>query len=144
MAGCGSTGARPGSAEFNPQRGRKNHKAATIDNIDIAAMTEHFKAGLPVVPIVKQLENTLDIETRRYLHWGSTTQDITDTGNALMLKNGVAHLDQTPTSVEDTLIALENTAMMMVGRTMGNQLLPSLSAIRPPSGWQNFIAIVNA
>ena len=106
---------------------KKITKAATIDNIDIAAMTEHFKAsGFPVVPIVKQLENTLDIETRRYLHWGCTTQDITDTGNALMLKNGLAHLDQTLTSVEDTLIALseKHRDTMMVGRTMGNQSSP--------------------
>ena len=102
-------------------------KAATIDNIDIAAMTEHFTvSGFPIVPIVTQLKNALDIETRRYLHWGSTTQDITDTGHALMLKNGLAHLDETLTSVEDALIALseKHRDTVMVGRTMGNQATP--------------------
>ena len=102
-------------------------KAATIDKIDIAAMTEHFTAsGFPIVPIVTQLKNVLDVETRRYLHWGSTTQDITDTGNALMIKNGLAHLDKTLTSVEDALIALSENHRdtIMVGRTMGNQASP--------------------
>jgi len=102
-------------------------EAATIDNVDVAAMTEHFMAsGFPIVPIVKQLNNALDEETRRYAHWGSTTQDITDTGQALMLKNGLAYLDETLSAVEDALITLseEHRNTVMVGRTMGNQAIP--------------------
>ncbi|HAA91681.1 MAG: 3-carboxy-cis,cis-muconate cycloisomerase [Rhodospirillaceae bacterium] len=101
--------------------------AAKVENIDVAAMTEHFKAnGFPILPIVKQLNNALDEDTRRYAHWGSTTQDITDTGQALMIKNGLAHLDQMLETIEDTLIALseKHRDTVMVARTMGNQAIP--------------------
>ena len=102
-------------------------EAATMDNIDVAAMTEHFRvSGFPILPIVNQLNNALDEETRRYSHWGSTTQDITDTGQALMLKNGLSHLEKTLILVEDALITLSEKYRdtVMVGRTMGNQATP--------------------
>ncbi|MDA0655461.1 MAG: adenylosuccinate lyase family protein [Proteobacteria bacterium] len=102
-------------------------KAAIIENIDVAAMTEHFmQSGFPIVPLVKQLNNALDEETRRYVHWGSTTQDITDTGHALQISRGLRVLDDTLRETEDALIALaeahRNT--VMAGRTMGNQAIP--------------------
>lgn len=106
---------------------RKITKAAKVENIDVAAMTEDFKDnGFPIVPVVKQLNNALDEETRRYAHWGSTTQDITDTGQVLMIRNGLIHLDATLEAVEDALIELSEAHRdtVMVGRTMGVQAIP--------------------
>ena len=42
--------------------------------------------GYPILPLLKAWEPQLGEEGARWVHWGATTQDITDTGFVLQLK----------------------------------------------------------
>lgn len=68
--------------------------AAQVENLDQAAMKAEFdKVGFAIMPLVHQLAKLVDPETRRYVHWGSTTQDILDTGLVLQMRAGLALLE---------------------------------------------------
>jgi 3-carboxy-cis,cis-muconate cycloisomerase len=100
---------------------------ATLDNVDVAAMKAEFdKVGFPIVPIVHQLAKAVSEETSRYVHWGSTTQDVIDSGMALQIRNGLDLLDAMLTEVEDVLLDLaqRHRDTVMAGRTMQQQAAP--------------------
>ncbi|MEX2641965.1 MAG: adenylosuccinate lyase family protein [Acetobacterales bacterium] len=101
--------------------------AAKLENIDRDAMRAEFdKVGFPILPLVHALAKAVDKETARYVHWGSTTQDVLDTGTALQLKAGFDVLDDYLGRLEDLLLNLAEAHRdtVMVGRTMQQQAAP--------------------
>ena len=63
---------------------------ARAELIDLDALHEGVNfTGHPLISLVRQLTNLCDGEAGRYVHWGATTQDVTDTG--LMLQAQAAH-----------------------------------------------------
>jgi 3-carboxy-cis,cis-muconate cycloisomerase len=100
---------------------------AKIENIDIAAMKAEFdKVGFPILPIVHQLAKAVSPDTARYVHWGSTTQDVIDSGMALQIRAGLALLDEMLKQVQEVLadLAERYRDTLMVGRTMQQQASP--------------------
>ncbi|MEM9684128.1 MAG: adenylosuccinate lyase family protein [Pseudomonadota bacterium] len=100
---------------------------ARLEFVDTAAMKEEFdRVGFPIVPIVHQLAHAVSDETSRYVHWGSTTQDVTDTGMVLQIRNGLDLLDEMLGDLERTLAAIaeRHRDTVMVGRTMQQQAAP--------------------
>jgi 3-carboxy-cis,cis-muconate cycloisomerase len=100
---------------------------AKVEYIDIAAMKAEFdRVGFPILPIVHQLAKAVSKETSRYVHWGSTTQDVTDTGMALQIRNGLDLLDVMLSDLEKVLatLAKRHRDTIMVGRTMQQQAAP--------------------
>jgi 3-carboxy-cis,cis-muconate cycloisomerase len=100
---------------------------AKVEFIDKAAMKAEFdRVGFPIVPIVHQLAKAVSKETSRYVHWGSTTQDVTDTGMALQIRNGLNLLDAMLGDLETVLarLAEQHRDTLMVGRTMQQQAAP--------------------
>ncbi len=100
---------------------------AKVQFIDTAAMKAEFdRVGFPILPIVHQLTKAVSKETARYVHWGSTTQDVTDTGMALQIKNGLGLLDTMLADLEKVLatLARRHRDTIMVGRTMQQQAAP--------------------
>jgi 3-carboxy-cis,cis-muconate cycloisomerase len=100
---------------------------AKVEFIDKAAMKAEFdRVGFPIVPIVHQLAKAVSKETSRYVHWGSTTQDVTDTGMALQIRNGLNLLDAMLSDLETVLarLAEQHRDTLMVGRTMQQQAAP--------------------
>jgi 3-carboxy-cis,cis-muconate cycloisomerase len=94
---------------------------AKVEFIDIPAMKEEFdKVGFPILPIVHQLAKAVSPETARYVHWGSTTQDVIDTGMALQIRNGLDLLDTMLGELETVLagLARKHRNTIMAGRTM--------------------------
>ena len=90
-------------------------------------MKEEFdKVGFPILPIVHQLVKAVSPETARYVHWGSTTQDVIDTGMALQIRNGLDLLDTMLGDVETVLagLARKHRDTIMAGRTMRQQAAP--------------------
>jgi 3-carboxy-cis,cis-muconate cycloisomerase len=90
-------------------------------------MKEEFdRVGFPILPIVHQLAKAVSKETSRYVHWGSTTQDVTDTGMALQIRNGLDLLDEMLGDLETVLakLARKHRDTLMVGRTMQQQAAP--------------------
>lgn len=68
--------------------------ALTADTLDVTAMKAEFDvSGLPVMPLVRQMVQACDAEAGKYVHRGSTTQDILDTGLVLQMRAGLALLE---------------------------------------------------
>jgi 3-carboxy-cis,cis-muconate cycloisomerase len=100
---------------------------AKVAFIDKDAMKAEFdRVGFPIVPIVHQLSKAVSKETSRYVHWGSTTQDVTDTGMVLQIRNGLDLLDTVLGDLETVLarLAEKHRDTLMVGRTMQQQAAP--------------------
>lgn len=100
---------------------------AKVANIDPAEMKAEFdKVGFPILPIVHQLAKAVSPETARYVHWGSTTQDVIDSGMALQIRAGLDLLDEMLGQVQDVLadLAERHRDTLMVGRTMQQQASP--------------------
>ena len=100
---------------------------AQVERLDLDAMKAEFdKVGFPIVPLVHQFAKILSPGSAHYLHWGSTTQDVTDTGAVLQLRNGLALLDEFLCELCRVLAKLagEHRDTVMVGRTMQQQASP--------------------
>lgn len=102
-------------------------RQARAENFDL----EEIRQGIrethhPIVPVVRVLTRLCRDNTGEYVHWGATTQDITDTGLMLMLKDVYDLLEKEL----DELIRVTVSAaqryrdVVMPGRTHGQHALP--------------------
>lgn len=97
---------------------------AKLDLALIRAETE--KAGQPVMALAKALTQAAGPEAGRWVHWGATTQDITDTAQVLQLR---AALDLIERDLKALIAALATQAerhrtTVMAGRSFLQQALP--------------------
>jgi 3-carboxy-cis,cis-muconate cycloisomerase len=102
-------------------------KAARIENLDLVAMKAEFdRVGFPIMPLVHQLAKACDPETARWVHYGSTTQDILDTGMVIQMREGLelveADLDRCIKAL--SRLAKEHRDTVMAGRTFQQQAAP--------------------
>ncbi|MCG6656339.1 adenylosuccinate lyase family protein [Halomonas campisalis] len=102
-------------------------EAAKLENLDLQAMKVEFnRVGFPIMPLVHQLAKACDPESGRWVHWGSTTQDILDTGLVLQMREGIALLEQDLNALIAALAKLAETHRntVMAGRTFQQQAAP--------------------
>jgi 3-carboxy-cis,cis-muconate cycloisomerase len=109
----------PAAAEITRQ--------ARVERLDIEAMRRSInETAHELVPLVRQLAALCEGEAGRYVHWGATTQDITDTG--LMLQVKAAHtiirgdLHRLAGALER--LARRERDTLMPGRTHGQHTPP--------------------
>lgn len=109
----------PAAAEITRQ--------ARVERLDIEAMGRSInETAHELVPLVRQLAALCEGQAGRYVHWGATTQDITDTG--LMLQVKAAHtiirrdLDRLAGAMER--LARRERDTLMPGRTHGQHTPP--------------------
>src|SRR5579863_1717056 len=71
-------------------------KAALAEGFDAAVLSrEALRAGTPAIPVVKALTERVranDPHAARFVHWGATSQDVTDTALILLLRRARAIL----------------------------------------------------
>lgn len=61
---------------------------AHAEDIDMDYVREGFKkTSHPLMPQIRAFTKLCSPEAGGYIHWGATTQDITDTGMILQLRN---------------------------------------------------------
>jgi len=102
-------------------------EAAKIENLNIAEMKEEFdRVGFPILPFVHQLNKACDPEVARWVHYGATTQDITDTGTVLQIRDGLELIESEVDAIILALADLAKTYMntVMVGRTFQQHAAP--------------------
>lgn len=96
-------------------------------------------AGNLAIPLVNMLtaevEKT-DAEAARYVHWGSTSQDPTDTGLIVQLRAGLDRLQQQLDGMIASLAALarDHRHTVMPGRTWLQQAVPITFGLKA-AGW---------
>lgn len=99
-----------------------------IDTIDLDALWSAARnVGYPILPLVRQIAAQLPEGPDGRVHYGATTQDVMDTGQALMLRDACDVLQARLDSVGDRLAAhVEAEAdTVMPGRTHGQQAVPT-------------------
>jgi 3-carboxy-cis,cis-muconate cycloisomerase len=84
------------------------------------------KTGHKLVPLIWELSRICDKEAKKFVHWGATTQNITQTGDVIILKkihtiflNDIADILKILSK-----IALKSKDYVMAGRTHGQHALP--------------------
>jgi len=101
---------------------------ANADLIAKDALREKYKTvGYPILPLLKLWEEHLGEELARWVHWGATTQDITDTGLVLQLRQALGILGPTLAGLVDLLRALarDHRGTLMAARTHGQHAVPT-------------------
>lgn len=111
-----------------PQNAATNiANAADQNKLDFNKIREGMKkTGHPFVAFLHEFESLCDEESRKYIHWGATTQDIIDTGLTLQIKG--AHeliYNQTQEILKICLrLSQQYKSTVMPGRTLGQHALP--------------------
>ncbi len=104
-----------------------------------ALATAGAPAGNVAIPLVKQLTRLVsdqDVDAARYVHWGATSQDATDTGFILQLRGALERIASELERLSSSVASLtqENRATPMVGRTLMQQALPMTLGLKT-AGW---------
>jgi 3-carboxy-cis,cis-muconate cycloisomerase len=101
--------------------------ATTADAIDFERLRERMRVvGYPILPLLEQIRASSPEEVARYLHWGATTQDVMDTGLALVLSRALDRVDSLAVRLGGAVAARadEHRATVMTGRTHAQPAVP--------------------
>ena len=102
--------------------------AARLDALDRARIDEGFaRTGHTIVPLVWELGRVVGEPHGGWVHWGATTQNITQTGDLLVLRQAHRIFLRL---IGDTLVAMADlaergAAMPIAGRTHGQHAVPA-------------------
>jgi 3-carboxy-cis,cis-muconate cycloisomerase len=93
--------------------------------------TDVEAVGYPVMPFVEQLAQHCG-GSGEYLHWGSTTRDITDTSFVMQVRDALAVIEADLHTVRRTLreMTARYRSTLMIARTHGKHALPSTFGFR--------------
>lgn len=119
-------------------------KVARAEDFDVAQLArETLRAGTPGIPLVKALRKKVhaeDAAAADFVHWGATSQDVTDTALILLLQKCAAtfeaDLDRLENSLEKLVAQHKNTVML--GRTLLQPAPPVTFGLKA-AGWSGAI-----
>jgi 3-carboxy-cis,cis-muconate cycloisomerase len=115
-------------------------KAANDFSVGNANLShEAMRAGTPAIPFVKMLTErvrTADPTAAGFVHWGATSQDVTDTALVLLLGKTRAVLAADQSRLDAGLLAMsdKHAATVMLGRTL-LQPAPPITFGLKCAGW---------
>jgi len=100
--------------------------AAVPGRIDLALLRERtLIVGYPILPLLEQI-GAASPEAGRYIHWGATTQDIMDTGLALVVSRALDRIGTLVRELGDEVATKADVhrATVMPGRTHAQPAVP--------------------
>lgn len=105
-----------------------------IEPADLAEPT--YRSGVPVVDLVARLREASGKTAGQYVHWGATSQDVTDTATVLTLR---LVLDILETRIETVIrrfsgLAERHRDTLMAARTRSQQAVPTTFGVKV-CGW---------
>ena len=106
----------------------KIEESAKIELLDLDRIHDGLdKTGHPLVPIIWELDRVCGEEAGGYIHWGATTQNITQTGKLLVVKRcHQVFLSEMVKLLEVFAQLAEDTkSFVMPGRTHGQHAVPA-------------------
>src|SRR5262252_2485443 len=99
----------------------------SIAEYDFAKLkTQTERIGYPVLPVVQQLVALCRDGLGEWCHWGTTTQDITDTATVLQMRQALILVESDLIAISDALAALakRHRDTPMAGRSNLQQAVP--------------------
>jgi 3-carboxy-cis,cis-muconate cycloisomerase len=101
---------------------------AHLKYLDLAAVRAGLaKTGHPLVPVVWALDQACDGDAGGYVHWGATTQNVTQTGQLLQVRRAHAIFLRQLATILTTLadLAERTKDVLLPGRTHGQHAVPA-------------------
>ena len=117
---------------------------ASADGFDLPQLSrDSLRAGTPTIPFVKaltQMVGAKNEEAGGFVHWGATSQDVSDTALVLLLKRAQSLIDADLSRAERALLALseKHKNTVMLGRTL-LQPAPPITFGLKAAGWSSAI-----
>jgi 3-carboxy-cis,cis-muconate cycloisomerase len=101
---------------------------AHLEYLELAAVRAGLaRTGHPLVPLIWALDRACDGEAGGYVHWGATTQNVTQTGQLLQVRRAhdvfLGQLAALLTALAD--LAERTKDMLLPGRTHGQHAVPA-------------------
>ena len=115
-------------------------EAARAPGLDAAELTRlSWRAGTPAIPLVKMLTArvlAIDAVSAGFVHWGATSQDVTDTALSLLLRQCRDILKSDHDRILAALRRLsdDHAATVMLGRTLLQPAPPVTFGLKA-AGW---------
>jgi len=111
--------------------------ACRIDRLDLARVRDGIaRTSHPLMPLIVELNRVVGEPHGGWVHWGATTQNITQTGDVLILRKVhrviLALLGRIMTGLSD--LAERSAEMVMAGRTHGQHAVPITLGFKV-AGW---------
>ncbi len=100
---------------------------ADVSRLDLDALRADIAAAVhPIMPFVRLFSAVCDDDAGEYVHWGTTTQDVLDTGWVLRVRQAEAVISRDLARLIDVLaiIARTHRDTPMAGRTHFQQAVP--------------------
>ena len=114
--------------------------AAVADGFDIAELVRlSLRAGTPAIPLVRMLTEHVrasDARAAGFVHWGATSQDVTDTALVLLLRRcrDVLSKDHERMMAALSRLSDEHAGTVMLGRTLLQPAPPVTFGLKA-AGW---------
>jgi 3-carboxy-cis,cis-muconate cycloisomerase len=102
-------------------------KAARLSQLDMARIERGLvETSHPLMPLITELSRVVGEPHGEWVHWGATTQNITQTGDVLVLRDVHDILLSLLANVLDAAaeLAERNAETVMAGRTHGQHAVP--------------------
>jgi 3-carboxy-cis,cis-muconate cycloisomerase len=99
---------------------------AVTEHVDLAHLRSRaLTVGYPILPLLEQIGERSP-EAARFVHWGATTQDIMDTGLALLGARALDRIEALTDALGDEVATKADThrATVMPGRTHAQPAVP--------------------
>ncbi len=99
---------------------------AKVENLDLEALGRQTEiAGSPIIPLVEQLTARCG-PFGQYVHWGATTQDLTDTATVIQIRDALAVVEDNLAAISENLakLARRYRDTLMAGRSMMQHAVP--------------------
>ena len=98
-----------------------------IEEIDMARLRQQTeRIGYPILGVVTQLNQLCRDKLGEFVHWGATTQDITDTATVLQIREALELVDGELAAIASAMakLAKEHRLTPMMGRSNLQQAIP--------------------
>lgn len=111
--------------------------AARADAVDLDAVAIGIqRTHHSLVAVVQGLQEASGVDAGEYVHYGATTQDVQDTGQALEMREALDEIAFELTALVSRLVALARAERdtLMIGRTHARPALPTTFGFKV-AGW---------
>jgi len=98
-----------------------------LEQIDMARLRQQTeRIGYPILGVVTQINQLCRDKLGEYVHWGATTQDITDTATVLQIREALAIVERELAAISAAMAksAKEHRDTPMIGRSNLQQAIP--------------------
>ena len=98
-----------------------------IDKIDMARLRQQTeRIGYPILGVVTQINQLCRDKLGEFVHWGATTQDITDTATVLQIREALQLVDDELAAIARAMakLAKDHRLTPVIGRSNLQQAIP--------------------